>query len=49
MKVKNMSIFLEVLAQAESRLKQMSQQMENIRWMAENDRYDAALEQALRL
>ena len=27
----------------------MSQQMENIRWMAENDRYDAALEQALRL
>lgn len=49
MKGKNMSIFLEVLAQAGSRLKQMSQQMENIRWMAENDRYDAALEQALRL
>ena len=44
-----MSIFLEVLGRAESKLKQMSQQMENIRWMAENGRYDAALEHALRL
>lgn len=44
-----MSIFLEVLSQAESKLKQMSQQMENIRWMAENGRYEAALEHALRL
>ncbi len=35
-----MSIFLEVLGQAESKLKQMAQQMENIRWMAENGRYD---------
>lgn len=44
-----MSIFLEVLGQAEAKLKQMSQQMENIRWMAENGRYEAALEHALRL
>ena len=44
-----MSIFLEVLGQAESKLKQMSQQVENIRWMAENGRYDAALEHALQL
>lgn len=44
-----MSIFLEVLGQAESKLKQMAQQMDNIRWMAENGRYDAALEHALRL
>lgn len=44
-----MSIFLEVLGQAEAKLKQMSQQMENIRWMAENGRYEPALEHALRL
>lgn len=44
-----MSIFLEVLGQAESKLKQMAQQVDNIRWMAENGRYDAALEHALRL
>lgn len=44
-----MSIFLEVLGQVESKLKQMSQQVDNIRWMAENGRYDAALEHALRL
>ena len=44
-----MSIFLEVLGQAETKLKQMSQQMENIRWMAENGRYEPALEHALRL
>lgn len=44
-----MSIFLEVLGQAESKLKQMSQQMENISWMAENGRYEPALEHALRL
>ena len=37
-----MSIFLEVLAQAESKLKQMSQQMDNIGWMAENGRYEEA-------
>lgn len=42
-----MSIFLEVLGQAESKLKQMSQQMDNIRWMAENGRHEAALEHAL--
>lgn len=44
-----MSIFLEVLSQTEVKLKQMSQQVDNIRWMAENGRYDAALEHALRL
>lgn len=44
-----MSIFLEVLGQANAKLKQMSQQMENIRLMAENGRYEPALEHALRL
>lgn len=44
-----MSIFLEVLGKAEAKLKQMSQQMDNIRWMAENGRYEPALEHALRL
>ena len=44
-----MSIFLEVLGQVESKLKQMAQQVDNIRWMTENGRYDAALEHALRL
>lgn len=44
-----MSIFLEVLGQAEAKLNQMAQQMENIRWMAENGRYEAALEHALQL
>ena len=38
-----MSIFLEVLGQAEAKLNQMAQQMENIRWMAENGRYEASV------
>jgi len=42
-----MTIFLEVLGQIEARLKQMIEQIENIRWMAESGRYEMAYAHAM--
>lgn len=44
-----MSIFLEVLGQIDAKLKQMTEQVESTRWLANSGRFDAAYQHAMTL
>lgn len=44
-----MSIFLEVLGKIDTKLKQMTEQVETARWLAQSGRFDAAYQHSLSL